>query len=237
MKHRTLGSLDVSALGLGCMGMSHAYGPASDETAAIATLRRAVDLGVTLFDTAEVYGPYANEILVGKALKPMRDKVVIATKFGFRIDAAKPSAEMIAGTDSRPENVRAVAEASLKRLGVEVIDLFYQHRVDPAVPIEEGPTVPIESALPPRMARILAFAAIVVAGLCGGLIGYSISGLQCDSGCGTRSGVGALIGAVLAAGGVAVVAVLVLRAMSEWRVIEHTGDPKAARTAQRSRRL
>ena len=137
MKHRHLGSLDVSALGLGCMGMSHAYGPAQDETAAINTLHRAVDLGVTLFDTAEVYGPYENEILVGKALKPMRDKVVIATKFGFRIDASKSSTETITGTDSRPENVRAVAEASLKRLGVEVIDLFYQHRVDPAVPIEE----------------------------------------------------------------------------------------------------
>ena len=137
MKHRHLGSLDVSALGLGCMGMSHAYGPSSDETAAIRTLHRAVELGVTLFDTAEVYGPYKNEILVGKALKPVRDKVVIATKFGFRIDDTKPSADMISGTDSRPENVKAVAEASLKRLGVEVIDLYYQHRVDPAVPIEE----------------------------------------------------------------------------------------------------
>ncbi|MDX3977099.1 aldo/keto reductase [Shinella sp.] len=137
MHHRKLGSLDVSALGLGCMGMSHAYGPADDETAAIDTLHRAVDLGITLFDTAEVYGPYKNEILVGKALKPVRDRVVIATKFGFRIDPSKPSAEMITGTDSRPENVKAVAEASLKRLGVEVIDLFYQHRVDPDVPIEE----------------------------------------------------------------------------------------------------
>ena len=137
MKHRQLGTLDVSALGLGCMGMSHAYGPSGDETAAIDTLHRAVDLGITLFDTAEVYGPYRNEILLGKALKPVRDKVVIATKFGFSIDPAKPSAEMITGTDSRPENVRAVAEASLKRLGIEVIDLYYQHRVDPAVPIEE----------------------------------------------------------------------------------------------------
>ncbi|MCO5152910.1 MULTISPECIES: aldo/keto reductase [unclassified Shinella] len=137
MKHRQLGTLDVSALGLGCMGMSHAYGPSGDETAAIDTLHRAVDLGITLFDTAEVYGPYRNEILLGKALKPVRDKVVIATKFGFRIDPAKPSAEMITGTDSRPENVKAVAEASLKRLGIEVIDLYYQHRVDPAVPIEE----------------------------------------------------------------------------------------------------
>lgn len=137
MKHRQLGILDVSALGLGCMGMSHAYGPSSDETAAIDTLHRAIDLGITLFDTAEVYGPYRNEILLGKALKPVRDKVAIATKFGFRIDPAKPSAEMITGTDSRPENVRAVAEASLKRLGIEVIDLYYQHRVDPDVPIEE----------------------------------------------------------------------------------------------------
>jgi pyridoxine 4-dehydrogenase len=137
MKHRQLGTLDVSALGLGCMGMSHAYGPSGDETAATDTLHRAVDLGITLFDTAEVYGPYRNEILLGKALKPVRDKVVIATKFGFSIDPAKPSAEMITGTDSRPENVRAVAEASLKRLGIEVIDLYYQHRVDPAVPIEE----------------------------------------------------------------------------------------------------
>ncbi|WP_421579309.1 aldo/keto reductase [Shinella sp. M31] len=137
MKHRHLGTLDVSALGLGCMGMSHAYGPADDETAAINTLHRAVDLGITLFDTAEVYGPYKNEILLGKALKPMRDKVVIATKFGFRIDATKPADQMMVGTDSRPENVKAVAGASLKRLGTDVIDLYYQHRVDPAVPIEE----------------------------------------------------------------------------------------------------
>ncbi len=137
MKHRHLGTLDVSALGLGCMGMSHAYGPADDETAAINTLHRAVDLGITLFDTAEVYGPYKNEILVGKALKPVRDRVVLATKFGFRIDASKPAAQMMVGTDSRPENVKAVAEASLKRLGTDVIDLYYQHRVDPAVPIEE----------------------------------------------------------------------------------------------------
>jgi len=137
MKHRKLGSLDVSALGLGCMGMSHAYGPSADESSSIATLHRAVELGVTLFDTAEVYGPYKNELLVGKALKPVRDKVVIATKFGFRIDATKPAAEMMVGTDGRPENVRAVAEASLKRLDTDVIDLYYQHRVDPAVPIEE----------------------------------------------------------------------------------------------------
>ncbi|MCX8996181.1 aldo/keto reductase [Rhizobiaceae bacterium BDR2-2] len=138
MNTRHLGSdLTVSALGLGCMGMSHAYGPSSDESTAIATLHRAVDLGITLFDTAEVYGPYRNEILVGKALKPVRDKVVIATKFGFRIDPDKPAAEMITGTDGRPENAKAVADASLKRLDTDVIDLYYQHRVDPAVPIED----------------------------------------------------------------------------------------------------
>ncbi|MFN7103951.1 MAG: aldo/keto reductase [Pseudorhizobium sp.] len=136
MKTRQLGPhLTVSAIGLGCMGMSHGYG-GQEETDAIRTLHRAVELGVNFFDTAEVYGPFANEILVGKGLKPYRDKVMIATKFGFTIGdeakAARPS-----GTDSRPEHVRAVAEASLKRLGVDVIDLFYQHRVDPDVPIEE----------------------------------------------------------------------------------------------------
>jgi aryl-alcohol dehydrogenase-like predicted oxidoreductase len=133
MLKRTLGAqgLTVSALGLGCMGMSWAYG-AADETEATATLHRAIDLGIDFFDTAEVYGPYENEKLVGRALKGRRDQVVIATKFGFKItDGA------ITGTDSRPENVKAVAEASLKRLGVEVIDLLYQHRVDPAVPIED----------------------------------------------------------------------------------------------------
>lgn len=138
MKIRKLGSqLSVSAQGLGCMGMSHAYSPQADESGSIATLHRAVELGVTLFDTAEVYGPYKNEILVGKALKPYRDKVTIATKFGFQIDAGKPSAEMITGTNGTPENAKAVADASLKRLGVDVIDLYYQHRVDPNVPIEE----------------------------------------------------------------------------------------------------
>ncbi|KXG84316.1 aldo/keto reductase [Agrobacterium bohemicum] len=138
MHNRTLGkNLSVSALGLGCMGMSHAYSPSSDENASIATLHRAVELGVTFFDTAEVYGPYTNEVLVGKGLKPYRDKVTIATKFGFKIDASKPAGQMMVGTDSSPENVRAVAEASLKRLGVDVIDLFYQHRVDPNVPIED----------------------------------------------------------------------------------------------------
>ncbi len=138
MQNRILGNqLSVSAIGLGCMGMSHAYSPAVDEAGSIATLHRAVELGVTFFDTAEVYGPYANETLVGKGLKPYRDKVTIATKFGFKIDATKPSGQMMVGTDSRPENVRAVAEASLKRLDVDIIDLFYQHRVDPNVPIEE----------------------------------------------------------------------------------------------------
>lgn len=138
MKSRILGKdLSVSALGLGCMGMTHAYSPSVDQTGAIATLHRAVELGVTFFDTAEVYGPYDNEILVGKGLKPYRDEVVIATKFGFKIDTSKPVGQMMVGTDSRPENVHAVAEASLKRLGVDVIDLFYQHRVDPDVPIED----------------------------------------------------------------------------------------------------
>lgn len=138
MKTRKLGSdLTVSALGLGCMGMSHAYSPSSDEQSSIATIHRAVELGVTLFDTAEVYGPFTNEVLVGKALKPHRDKVVIATKFGFKIDPSKTDRNAMNGTDSRPEHVKDVAEASLKRLGVEVIDLFYQHRVDPNVPIED----------------------------------------------------------------------------------------------------
>jgi pyridoxine 4-dehydrogenase len=136
MHTRSLGSLTTSALGLGCMGMTHAYSPSTDEASALATLARAVELGVTLFDTAEVYGPFTNEELLGRGLKPFRDQVLIATKFGFTIGdeakVARPS-----GTDSRPEHVKAVAEASLKRLGVEVIDLFYQHRVDPDVPIEE----------------------------------------------------------------------------------------------------
>jgi aryl-alcohol dehydrogenase-like predicted oxidoreductase len=137
MKSRKLGSdLTVSAIGLGCMGMSFAYG-GQDEKEAIATLHRAVDIGVTFFDTAELYGPFENEKLVGKALRPVRDQVVIATKFGFKIaDEATGLARNI-GVDSRPAHVKAVAEASLKRLGVEVIDLFYQHRVDPAVPIED----------------------------------------------------------------------------------------------------
>lgn len=137
MKTRKLGQdLTVSAIGLGCMGMSFAYG-AADEQESIRTLHRAVDLGVTFFDTAEVYGPYENEILLGKALKDVRDRVTIATKFGFRIAAGKSSSETITGVDGRPENARAVAEASLKRLGTDVIDLYYQHRVDRQVPIEE----------------------------------------------------------------------------------------------------
>ena len=132
MKTRKLGQeLTVSAIGLCCMGMSYAYG-GQEEQDAIRTLHRAFDLGITFFDTAEVYGPYENEKLLGKALKPFRDKVTIATKFGFKIEDGKP-----VGVDSRPENIRAVAEASLKRLDIETIDLFYQHRVDPTVPIED----------------------------------------------------------------------------------------------------
>jgi len=134
MRTRTLGrsGLEVSAIGLGCMGMSYAYGPAGDRREMIALIRAAVDRGVTLFDTAEIYGPYTNEDLVGEALAPVRERVVIATKFGFRIVDGKQT-----GLDSRPENIRAVAEASLRRLRIETIDLFYQHRVDPAVPIED----------------------------------------------------------------------------------------------------
>ncbi len=123
--------LDVSALGLGCMGMSQAYG-VPDEQESIATIHRAIDLGVTFFDTAEVYGPYTNEELLGRALKGRRDGVIIATKFGWRIEGGKS-----VSLNSRPENVRQVADASLRRLGTDRIDLFYQHRVDPAVPIEE----------------------------------------------------------------------------------------------------
>lgn len=132
MKTRNLGTeLSVSALGLGCMGMSFAYG-GQDEKESIRTLHHAVDIGVTFFDTAEVYGPYENEKLVGKALKPHRDKVTIASKFGFNIEDGKSN-----GVNSRPDHIRAVAEASLLRLGIDVIDLFYQHRVDPNVPIED----------------------------------------------------------------------------------------------------
>ncbi|HYV39854.1 MAG TPA: aldo/keto reductase [Gemmataceae bacterium] len=135
MQRRKLGksNLEVSALGLGCMGMSFGYGPAGDEQEMISVIRSAVDLGLNFFDTAEVYGPYANEVLVGKALSPIRKQVVIATKFGFHFDANGKQA----GLDSRPEHIKVVAEASLKRLNIDAIDLFYQHRVDPNVPIED----------------------------------------------------------------------------------------------------
>ncbi len=137
MKTRKLGKdLTVSAVGLGCMGMSFAYGP-KDDVESTRTLHRAVDLGVTLFDTAETYGPFHNEELLGKALKPLRDRVVIATKFGFKLDTTRSGPAAMIGVDSRPAHVKAVAEASLKRLGTDVIDLFYQHRVDPSVPIED----------------------------------------------------------------------------------------------------
>ena len=135
MQKRTLGKsgLEVSALGLGCMGMSFGYGPAHDKTEMISLLRTAVDRGMTFFDTAEVYGPYTNEELVGEALAPVRDKVVIATKFGFQIRDDGKLGEL----DSRPEHIREVADAALKRLKTDVIDLFYQHRVDTSVPIED----------------------------------------------------------------------------------------------------
>ncbi|AGB69758.1 MULTISPECIES: aldo/keto reductase [Rhizobium] len=137
MKTRRLGKdLTVSAVGLGCMGMSFAYGPTDDDES-VKTLHRAVDLGVTFFDTAEMYGPFTNEELLGRALKPVRDRVVIATKFGFKLDHTKAGLAAMIGVDSRPEHVKEVAEASLKRLGTDVIDLFYQHRVDPNVPIED----------------------------------------------------------------------------------------------------
>ena len=136
MKTRTLGNgLQVSALGLGCMSMTSAYGPAADKQDMIKLIRTAHDRGVTLFDTAEAYGPFSNEALLGEALQPIRDQVVIATKFGFDIDLI--TGERSGGTNSRPEHIRAVAEASLKRLRTDRIDLFYQHRVDPAVPIED----------------------------------------------------------------------------------------------------
>lgn len=133
LKKRKLGEqgLTVSALGLGCMGMSQSYG-VPDDRESIATIHRAIDLGVTFFDTAEAYGPYTNEELLGRGLKGRRDEVIIATKFGFRFDKGK-----IVDLDSRPEHIREAAEASLHRLDTDVIDLFYQHRVDPAVPIED----------------------------------------------------------------------------------------------------
>jgi aryl-alcohol dehydrogenase-like predicted oxidoreductase len=137
MDKRTLGGsggsgLEVSALGLGCMGISFGLGPAADRSDGIAVIRAAVERGVTFFDTAEVYGPFVNEELVGEALAPFRGQVAVATKFGFAVDGGRQS-----GLDSRPEHVRQVADASLQRLGVDTIDLFYQHRVDPDVPIED----------------------------------------------------------------------------------------------------
>src|ERR1700743_86071 len=137
MKKRSLGKsgLEVSALGLGCMSMSTGYGPAADKGEMTKLIRAAHNRGVTHFDTAEAYGPFANEELVGGALQPLRDQVVIATKFWFEIDPA--TGKRGAGTDSRPAHIKDVAHASLKRLRTDYIDLFYQHRVDPAVPIEE----------------------------------------------------------------------------------------------------
>src|SRR5205823_12715360 len=137
MQKRKLGKspLEVSAIGLGCMGMSFGYGPAHDKQEMIALLRKAVELGVTFFDTAEVYGPFTNEKIVGEALAPMRERVVIATKFGVK--PASTDQSRWSELDSRPEHVKEVAEASLKRLRTDVIDLFYQHRVDPDVPIED----------------------------------------------------------------------------------------------------
>jgi aryl-alcohol dehydrogenase-like predicted oxidoreductase len=136
MQKRTLGNsrLEVSAIGLGCMGLSSGYGTALDREAGIALIRGAVERGVTFFDTAEVYGPFVNEALVGEALAPVRDRVIIATKFGFDLD---PKTGQQQGVDSRPAHIREVADASLKRLKTETIDLFYQHRVDPKVPIED----------------------------------------------------------------------------------------------------
>jgi len=136
MQKRKLGknNLEVSAIGLGCMGLSFGYGPPVEKQQGISLIRSAVERGVTFFDTAEVYGPFTNEELVGEALAPFRGRVAIATKFGFKID---PNTGKQAGLDSRPEHIKEVADASLKRLNIEAIDLFYQHRVDPAVPIED----------------------------------------------------------------------------------------------------
>ena len=137
MQKRKLGksNLEVSALGLGCMGMSFGYGAANDRQEMITLLRAAVDRGITFFDTAEVYGPFTNEDLLGEALAPVRDKVVIATKFGFNLNPdGSPGWQ---GLNSKPEHIKDVVEASLKRLRTDVIDLYYQHRVDPAVPIED----------------------------------------------------------------------------------------------------
>jgi aryl-alcohol dehydrogenase-like predicted oxidoreductase len=134
MQKRKLGKsgLEVSSLGFGCMGLNHSYGQGLSGADSVTLIRKAVDRGVTLFDTAEVYGPFTNEQIVGEALKPIRDRVVIATKFGFKIEDGK-----MAGLNSEPKHIREVADASLKRLGTDVIDLFYQHRVDPNVPIED----------------------------------------------------------------------------------------------------
>jgi len=139
MKKRKLGEsdLEVSAIGLGCMGMSFGYGPPADKQEMISLIRKAVDLGVTFFDTAEVYGPFTNEELVGEALAPMRERVVIATKFGFDTTVDPRGTQGAPALNSRPEHIKNVAEASLKRLRTDVIDLFYQHRVDPDVPIED----------------------------------------------------------------------------------------------------
>src|SRR6202167_1429391 len=136
MQKRKLGksNLEVSAIGLGCMGMSFGLGPPADKKEMISVIRAAVEHGVTFFDTAEVYGPFTNESLVGEALAPLREQVVIATKFGFKLD---PNTGKQAGLDSRPAHIKEVAEAALKRLRTDVIDLFYQHRVDPDVPIED----------------------------------------------------------------------------------------------------
>jgi aryl-alcohol dehydrogenase-like predicted oxidoreductase len=137
LQRRKLGTqgLEVSALGLGCMGMSQSYGTSFDETESIATVHRAIELGVNFFDTAEVYGPFTNEELVGRALKGRREGVIVATKFGFDIRDGKS-----AGTNSRPDHIRSVVEASLQRLDTDRIDLLYQHRVDPTVPIEDVAT-------------------------------------------------------------------------------------------------
>jgi len=132
MQRRKLGNLEVSSLGLGCMGLSFGYGPAADRKESIKLIRAAVERGITFFDTAEIYGPFTNEELVGEALAPFRDRVVIATKFGFTFEP-----DGTRGLDSRPAHIKEVADAALKRLKVEAIDLFYQHRVDPNVSIEE----------------------------------------------------------------------------------------------------
>jgi aryl-alcohol dehydrogenase-like predicted oxidoreductase len=152
MQKRKLGKsdLEVSAIGLGCMGMSYGYGPAADKQEMIARLATAVERGITFFDTAQAYGPFTNEVLVGEGLAPFRRQVVIATKFGIRID---PGGQQV--VDSRPELIKQSAEGSLKRLRVQAIDLFYQHRVDPAVPIEDVAVrytlvTPMRTSLMPR---------------------------------------------------------------------------------------